>query len=149
MEPEQYVCIIHDKMDQKKTSIPRLDTIPKDLDVAWQPQVSLIGAITHKHGEDQSGCYVLNGLWPCDPNLTIGSLALCLHNLERMDRHEHGDLNKTTMQGYGNSLFDALMSKSVLDFHKMHGNKENIDLANCEMPSLRSDEFQTSHEQRY
>ena len=86
---------------------------------------------------------MLNGLWPCDPNLTIGSLALCLHNLEHMDRHKHEDINKTSMQGYGNSLFDALMSKSVLEFHKMHviGNKENIDLANYGMPSLRSVEF--------
>lgn len=56
LQPQKYVCIIHDKMDQKKTAIPRLQTLPKEIDSTWQLQVALIGMITHGHGEEE--------LWP-------------------------------------------------------------------------------------
>ena len=36
MSPKKYLCIIHDKMDHKKTTIPRLEITPKDVDNAWQ-----------------------------------------------------------------------------------------------------------------
>ena len=49
-------------MDQKKTAIPRLRTLPKEVDSAWQLQVALIGMITHGHGEGHYGHFTLNGL---------------------------------------------------------------------------------------
>ena len=49
MIPKKYLCIIHDKMDQKKTAMPRLEITSKDVDSAWKLQVSLNGMITHGH----------------------------------------------------------------------------------------------------
>ena len=50
-QPQKYVCIIHDKMDQKKTAIPRLRVTPKGLDSGYSLPVALVGMITHGHAE--------------------------------------------------------------------------------------------------
>ena len=60
MDPQKYLCIIHDKMDQKKTVILRLRVRSKDTDFAWQLQVSLIGMITYGHGHGHYGHFTLN-----------------------------------------------------------------------------------------
>ena len=78
MQKDKYLCIIHDKMEHKKMTIPKLRVNSKDYANAYQLQVSLIGMITHGHGHRMFGHFSLNGLWPFDPNATIGSLALCL-----------------------------------------------------------------------
>ena len=79
-------------MDQKKIAIPRLRIVSKGVDSGYNLQVALIGMITHRHGEGRYGHFVLNGLWPANPNLTNSSIANCLHNLERTERHPLGDL---------------------------------------------------------
>ena len=53
---DKYLCIIHDKMDQKKTAIPRLRVNSKDYANAYQLQVSLTGMITH---DMVMGCMVI------------------------------------------------------------------------------------------
>ena len=119
MQKDKYLCIIHDKMDQKKTTIPRLRVNSKDYANAYQLQVSLTGMITHGHGHGMYGNFSLNGLWPSDPNATIGSLALCLQNLERIESHGLGDLCHDGMPRSNVTLFNALNSRTALD----HQNK--------------------------
>ena len=126
LQPQKYVCIIHDKMDQKKTAIPRLQTLPKEIDSAWQLQVVLIGMTTHGHGEGHYGHFTLNGLWPSDPNLTIGSITFFLHNLERMDKHPLGDLQSSGLPRSDVSLLGALNSREALDYHNMSDGKETL-----------------------
>ena len=111
MQKDKYLCIIHDKMDQKKLAIPRLRVNSKDYANAYQLQVSLIGMITHGHGHGMYGNFSLNGLWPFDPNATIGSLALCLQNLERNERYGLGDLSHDGMPHSDVRLFKALNSR--------------------------------------
>ena len=91
-QPQKYVCIIHDEMDLKKTAIPSIRVTPKGLDSGYSLPVALVGMITHGHAKGHYGHFLLNGLWPSDPNLTVGSIVSCLHNLERMDKHPLGDL---------------------------------------------------------
>ena len=117
MQRDKYLCIIHDKMDQKKTAIPRLRVNSKEYANAYQLQVSLTGMITHGHGHGMYGHFSLNGLWPSDPNATIGSLALCLQNLERNEKHGRGDLCNDGMPCSNVTLFKALNSRKALDNH--------------------------------
>lgn len=125
-QPQKYVCIIHDKMDQKKIAIPRLRVLPKGVDSGYNLQVALIGMITHGHVEGHYGHFVLNGLWPSDPNLTIGSIASCLHNLERMDKHPLSDLVTNGLPRSNVSLLQVLNSGEALDYHNMSDGKEHI-----------------------
>ena len=125
-QPAKYVCIIHDKMDQKKTAIPRLRVLPKGVDSGYSLPIALIGMITHGHAEGHYGHFTLNGLWPSDPNLTIGSIASCLHNLERMDKHPLGDLATNGLPRSNVPLLHALNSRTALDNHNMSDGKDPI-----------------------
>ena len=61
-QPQKYVCIIHDKMDQKKTTIPSLRITPKGVDSRYSLPIALVGMITHGHAEGNYGHFLLNGL---------------------------------------------------------------------------------------
>ena len=61
-QPQKYVCIIHDKMDQKKIAIPRLRVLPKGVDSGYNLPIALIGMITHGHAEGHYGHFILNDL---------------------------------------------------------------------------------------
>ena len=69
-------------MDQMKTHFPWLLNVPKSLTRTYQLPCNLIGMRTHGHGSSSYGHFAL-GFWLMDPNLTIGYLAQCLHDLER------------------------------------------------------------------
>ena len=62
------------------------------MDSGYNLPIALIGMITHGHAKGHYGHFMLNGLWPSNPNLKIGSVASCLHNFKRMDKHPLGDL---------------------------------------------------------
>ena len=113
-------------MDQKKIVIPRLRFLPKGLDSRYNLPIALIAMITHGHAEGHYGHFILNGLWPSDPNLTIGSIASCLHNLERMDKHPLGDLVTNGLPRSNVSLLHALNSRTALDNHNMSDGKDPI-----------------------
>ncbi|WAR32001.1 OGG1-like protein [Mya arenaria] len=49
-QPDQYLSIILDGMDQEKTRLPHLPTTPKSLSNAWKVQFNLMGAIAHGIG---------------------------------------------------------------------------------------------------
>ena len=121
MHPKKYLCIIHDKMDQQKTSIPRLQLVPKFVNHVMQLPISLTGMLTHGHGQRAYGHFSM-GLWPSDPNFTIGSLAMCLRNLERLDNHVHGDLVHEE-DSIASDIFIGLESRDALDNNMEEGKK--------------------------
>ena len=82
--------------------------------------------ITHGHAKGHYGNFVLNGLWPSNANLTIGSIANCLRNLERIFKHPFGDLVTTSLPRSNVSLLHALNSREALDYRNMSDHKEPI-----------------------
>ena len=123
--PTKYLCIIHDKMDQKKTSLPRVNPIPKSLNQVMPLPISLTGILTHGHGQNAYGHFAL-GLWPSDPNFTIGSLSKCFRNLERLENHMYGDLmHMYTGTKCSNQVLDSLMSLHALERYMAIKNKKS------------------------
>ena len=116
LNPEKNLCIIHDKMDQQKTAIPRLRVRSKETDRSTQLPISLTGMITHGHGQGRYGHFAID-LWPHDPNFTVASLSLCFKNLEQLERHEFGDLQLDGMPRSSSLLLNALNSRKALDLH--------------------------------
>ena len=96
------------------------------MDLGYSLPIALIGMITHGHAEGHYGHFTLNGLWPSDPNLTIGSIGSCLHKLERMDKHPLGDLLTNGLLRSNVSLLHALNSRIALDEHNMSDGKDPI-----------------------
>lgn len=92
MNPNMYLCIIHDKMAKSKTAIPQIKPVPKSLNGVERLPVSLTRMLTHGHGQIAYGHFALS-LWPSDPNFTISSLSKRLRNLERGEQHMYGDLS--------------------------------------------------------
>ncbi|KAL3685746.1 hypothetical protein R1sor_003768 [Riccia sorocarpa] len=113
-QPERYLCIIHDKMDQAKTNIPRLADNMKRLHIGGciPLPINLTGMLTHGR-EPGIVCHLsLTGLWPGDPNFTVSSLAGCIRDLEQVpDNGDHtGDLSRTTSN---QSLFTCLLDQTT------------------------------------
>ena len=122
--PTKYQCIIHDKMDQKKTCIPRVNPIAKSLNQVIPLPMSLTGMLTHGHGQNAYGHFAL-GFWPSDPNFTIGSLSKCFRNLERLDNHMYGDLmHMGTSLECSNQVLDCLISSNALERHMAITNEQ-------------------------
>ena len=64
-EPSKYVCIIHDKMDQVKTYILRLEPHPKSLSRVMQLPISLTGMLVHGHKKIAYGLVVQHTTRAC------------------------------------------------------------------------------------
>ena len=45
--PEKYMCIIIDKMDQKKTCLPHFQWMPKDIRDECRVQIHLVGCLLY------------------------------------------------------------------------------------------------------
>ncbi|KAL3692045.1 hypothetical protein R1sor_005696 [Riccia sorocarpa] len=113
-QPERYLCLIHDKMDQNKSNIPRLADNMKKLHVGRciPLPISLTWMLTHGR-EPNAYCHLsVTGLWLGDPNFTVSSLARCLRDLEQMDdTGDHiGDLARTTSAV---PLFTSLLDQAT------------------------------------
>ncbi len=74
---DEFLCIIHDKMDLAKTTFLRLQVCNKMIFGLGQLPITLIGMIVHGHGNEMYAQYS-NELWPNDPNFTIGSFSWLL-----------------------------------------------------------------------
>jgi hypothetical protein len=74
---DEFLCIIHDKMDHAKTTFPRLQVCNKMIFGIRQLPITLMGMITHGHGDERYTQY-FNKLWPNNLNFTIGSLLWLL-----------------------------------------------------------------------
>jgi hypothetical protein len=78
---DEFLCIIHDKMDHVKTTLLRLQIYNKVIYGLGQLPIILTCMIAHGH-EDKRYAQYLNELWPNDPNFTIGSLLWLFRTLE-------------------------------------------------------------------
>jgi hypothetical protein len=73
---EEFVCVIHNKVDHSKIVKPRLEVKNKMMTRLGQLPITLIGMIVHGHGDEAYAQYS-NELWLNNLNFTIGSV-LCL-----------------------------------------------------------------------
>jgi len=70
---DEFLCIIHGKMDHTKTPLLRLQVYNKMISSFGKLPITLMGMIMHGHENERYAQYS-NELWPNDPNFTIGSL---------------------------------------------------------------------------
>lgn len=68
--PSKYLCIIHDKMDQKNTCIPRVNPIPKSLNQVMPLPISLTRLVVM----DRMLMDILH--WDCGQVIPISQLGL-------------------------------------------------------------------------
>ncbi len=64
---DEFLCIIHEKMDRVKTILPRFQVTNKMIFGLGKLPIALINMIAHAHGNERYAQYV-NELWPNDPN---------------------------------------------------------------------------------
>jgi hypothetical protein len=79
---DEFLCIIHDKMDHVKIAFPRLQVVNKMICGLGQLPITLTGMRVHGHGNEKYAQYS-NELWLNDLNFTIGSLLRLLRTLEK------------------------------------------------------------------
>jgi len=79
---DEFLCIIHDKMDHAKTTFSRLQVAKKMIWGLGQLPIMLTSMIAHGHGDERYAQYS-NELWPNDPNFTIRSLLPLLQTLKK------------------------------------------------------------------
>jgi hypothetical protein len=70
---DEFLCVIHDKMDHAKIVLPRLQVCNKMIYGLGQFSIILVAMIVHGHGDEKYAQYS-NELWANDPNFTIRSL---------------------------------------------------------------------------
>lgn len=126
VEPETYLCIIHDKMDQAKTWLPKVGYNPKALNNAGHPMpVSLTGMLTHGHLPGAFAHLSLTGVWPGDSDFTVTSLAKCFRDLEDFSGDISGDISVDPFQSK-HSIHEAVMDSSA--FRSGYLEPKNISL---------------------
>ncbi len=102
---EEFLYVIHDKMDHSKTAIPRFKVKNKMTAGLGQLPITLMGMIVHGH-EYEAYAQYSNELWPNDLNFTIGSLLQLLRTLEKEPICE---LWKLFEEEFQNEFFSLLM----------------------------------------
>jgi hypothetical protein len=103
--PQDFLCIIHDKMDTAKTALPRMRVTTKATQGLGQLPMNVTGMVAHGHGDGAYAHYAPQ-CWPGDSNATISSLARLFRRLEGPPIRETGALFEYPP---ANSLFEALM----------------------------------------
>ena len=87
--PTEFLCIIRDKMDHTKSTIPRMQRSTKATCGLGQIPISVTGMLTHGHG-DGAYAHYSTAFWPRDSNFTISSICRVLRALERpKTSHDH------------------------------------------------------------
>jgi hypothetical protein len=74
---DEFLCIIHDKMDHVKIAPPRLQVCNKMIFGVGQLPITLTGMISCAHGDERYAQYS-NEMCPNNPNFTIASLLRLL-----------------------------------------------------------------------
>ena len=90
-EPEKYVTIIHDKIDQSKTSSLHFSHKSKHMDLFMKLPIYVAKMIVHGHGNVRYIRYGLD-IFPSDSNHTMGSIAKLLRDLELPPKHSSCEL---------------------------------------------------------
>ena len=103
--PNDILCIIHDKMDTAKTALPRMRITTKATQGLGQLPMNITGMVSHRHGDGAYAHYFPH-CWQGDSNATISLLARLFHRLEGPSIWESRTLLQYLLQ---NSLFKALL----------------------------------------
>ncbi len=74
---DEFIYIIHNKMDHAKITLPRLQVVNKMICGLGHLPIMLTGMIAHGHVDERCAQYS-SEVWPNDPNFTIGSLLWLL-----------------------------------------------------------------------
>jgi hypothetical protein len=74
---DEFLCIIHDKMDHVKTTFLKLQVANKMICELGHLPITLMSMTIHGHGDERYAQYS-NELWPNDPNFIIRSLLQLL-----------------------------------------------------------------------
>ena len=80
-EPNKYLSIIIDGMDQNKTNLPHLARKNKSACNMWVLRTHITGAIVHGR---RSFAFIDEHLWPHDSNLSMNILLSILSQLENL-----------------------------------------------------------------
>ena len=78
-KPEQYMCLMIDGMDQKKTCLPHLRRLPKDINDECLVQMHLVGCLAY-NGTVKPHVFVTYPNVHNDPNLTVTVIQRVLLN---------------------------------------------------------------------
>jgi hypothetical protein len=114
LDPKNHLTIIHDKMDQNKTWIPRMVEQPKSLSTKSNPlPISLTGMITHGRDPGSYAHYGLTGIWAGDPDFTVTSIAKCLRDLEEYRGDKSGHLGSVDLQEDCHVIFRHLLDQNA------------------------------------
>jgi hypothetical protein len=133
--PEKYLTIILDGMDQQKSAVPLLAKESKSVQGLWRLRTHITGAIVHTaspHGR-KVYAYVDYLQWPHDSNLTINILEDILSKWSGSTLPEvlylqlDNCCNTTSQSGYHGSMKQQLRNGNV--FFSSHWKKaqENGD----------------------
>ncbi len=120
---DEFLCVIHDKMDHVETAFPRLQVVNKMIYRLKQLPITLTSMIAHGHGDERYAQYS-NELWPNDPNFIIGSLLWLLQTLEKALTCESKILFKHLPQ---NSLFARLLQGKSHYISELKTPSESVD----------------------
>ena len=80
--PTEFLCIIHNKMDHTKSTIPQMQRSTKATSGLGQIPISVTEMLTHGYG-DEAYAHYSTTFWPEDLNFTISSICWILRALER------------------------------------------------------------------
>ena len=105
--PNDILCIIHDKMDTAKTALPRILVTTKATQGLGQLPMNVTGMVSHGHWDGTYAHYSLH-CWLGDSNATISSLVRLFRLLKDPSIWEYGALFEYLPQ---NSLFKALLRR--------------------------------------
>jgi hypothetical protein len=127
-DPDNYLCIIHDKMDQNKTWIPRLVTVPKSLTANGMAlPIALTGMLTHGREPGVYAHFSLSSIRPGDFDFTITSIAKCLRDLETYSGDKSGDIIEQPTGTSLRPLFQSLLNYDVFLKTYLEPRKENLE----------------------
>ena len=78
-KPEHYLCLMIDGMDQKKTCLPHLKRLPKDLNDECVVQMQLVGCLAY-NGTIKPRVFITYPNIHNDPNLIVTVIQRVLMN---------------------------------------------------------------------
>ncbi len=120
---DEFLCVIHDKMDHVETAFPRLQVANKMIYGLGQLPITLTSMIAHGHRDEIYAQYS-NELWPNDPNFIIGSLLWLFQTLEKAPTCESKILFEHLPQ---NSLFACLLQGKSHYISELKTPSESVD----------------------
>ena len=112
-EPQKYLSIIIDGMDQNKTDLPHFTRKNKSACNMWVLRTHVTGAIVHGK---RSFAFIDVHLWPHDSNLTINILLQLLLQLKELPPVLYLQLDNCYRENKNQFLFGFL---ALLVHHKL------------------------------